>query len=168
MPVVALTIPDHRLTLRPNDWPRRCIVLQVSRRVEYALRSTIFLANQPQGVLVSFREIAERECIPREFLAKILRGLAEAGIVQASRGTAGGFALARPANEITFLDVIVASDGPIQLNDACTAGLGCVRSGGCSMQSVWRQAETAMMTVFEQTRISDMAAPVAMLSTSAT
>lgn len=131
-------------------------MLQVSRRTEYALRATIFLAAQPEGALVSFREIADRENIPREFLAKILRTLAEAGIVQSSRGTSGGFALARPAADITFLDVIEAVEGAIELNDACTAGLGCIRSGGCSMQAVWRRAEDAMLDVFRRARILDM------------
>lgn len=130
-------------------------MLQISRRVEYALRATVFLAQLPPGVVISFREVAEREEIPKEFLAKILRSLAEAHIVRAERGTTGGFSLARPADQITFLEVLEATEGPVALNNCCPSGSGCTRLSACALKSVWQRAEAAMLDVLRGSRVSD-------------
>jgi Rrf2 family protein len=147
---MSIALPSNPAGMRP--------VIQVSRRVEYALRAVIFLARQPRGTLITFREIAEREAVPAEFLAKILRSLVAAEIVTSARGTTGGFALARPPEDINFLEVIEAAEGPIALNDCCAAGDGCDRIRSCAMQAVWARAEGAMRDVFRGTRIADLAA----------
>jgi Rrf2 family protein len=146
--------PPHRLlsTVRTNA------VMQVSKRVEYALRAVIYLAGLSPELVVSFKDIAERQRAPKDFLAKILRGLVDAGILRSARGSAGGFALARHAADITFLDVIVAMEGPIALNDCCAAGDGCSHMGVCSMETVWRRAEFAMLDVFRRTTIESVVA----------
>jgi Rrf2 family protein len=131
-------------------------LLQVSRRVEYALRAAIFLARRDAGEIVSFKEIADREGVPRDFLAKILRSLVDAGIVRSTRGASGGFALARTPAEVTFLQIIEAADGPVAVNNCCDAGGGCVVSAACAMASVWRRGENAMLDVFRSTRLSDL------------
>lgn len=131
-------------------------MLQVSRRVEYALRAAIFLARREPGEIVSFKEIAEREGVPRDFLAKILRSLVDAGLVRSARGASGGFALARNADQISFLEVIEAADGPVALNNCCDAGPGCGASRSCTMADIWRRGESAMLDVFRTTRLSDL------------
>lgn len=132
-------------------------MLQVSRRVEYALRAAIHLASLPPGVVISFRELADRERAPRDFLAKILRSLVEAGIAASIRGPGGGFQLARPADQVSFLDVIEAADGPVALNDCTPHGDGCLHSVHCGMAHVWLAGEAAMVEVFRNTRLSELA-----------
>lgn len=134
----------------------RTEMIQISKRVEYALRAVIYLASLPPGCVESFRDIAEQQKVPKDFLAKILRSLVDAGVLRSVRGSAGGFALQMDPRQISFLDVIVATEGPIALNDCCAAGEGCVRMGTCSMETVWRRAEQAMLEVFRQTYISDV------------
>lgn len=107
--------------------------------------------------MVSFREIAASQEVPREFLAKILRALVCAGLVDSQRGANGGYRLSRPASDITFLNVIEAADGPIALNECCESGIGCSRAPLCSMESVWVRAEMAMKQVFANVRLSDLA-----------
>ena len=131
-------------------------MIQISKRVEYALRAVIYLASLPADRVESFRDIAEQQKVPKDFLAKILRSLVDAGVLRSVRGSAGGFALRLDPHQISFLDVIVATEGPIALNDCCAAGEGCIRMGSCSMESVWHKAERAMLEVFRQTLISDV------------
>ncbi|TVR03041.1 MAG: Rrf2 family transcriptional regulator [Deltaproteobacteria bacterium] len=131
-------------------------MLQVSRRVEYALRAALHLAALPSGEVVPFRDLAEREHAPKDFLAKILRSLVQAGLVQSVRGAGGGFQLARSADEITFLDVIEAADGPVALNDCTPQGDGCQHSMDCGMAHVWHAGEQAMLEVFRRTRLADL------------
>jgi Rrf2 family protein len=131
-------------------------MIQISKRVEYALRAVIYLASLPADRVESFRDIAEQQKVPKDFLAKILRSLVDAGVLRSVRGSAGGFALQMDPGQISFLDVIVATEGPIALNDCCAAGEGCARMGSCSMETVWRRAERAMLEVFSHTYISDV------------
>lgn len=131
-------------------------MLQVSRRVEYALRASIVLAGRVPGERLSYRAIAALEGIPEEFLAKILRALVDAGVATSTRGPNGGFALAREPATISFLDVIEAVDGPVALNACCDRGVGCDRVSSCVMDHVWRKAEHAMLQVFRQTTLADV------------
>jgi Rrf2 family protein len=132
-------------------------MLQVSKKVEYALRAAVYLAGHDEDRMVSFREVADSQDVPPEFLAKILRTLVCAGIVDSMRGAHGGYKLARPASKITFLEVIEAADGAIALNDCCDNGRGCDRAPLCSMESIWRRGEQAMKDVFAGVRLSDIA-----------
>ena len=87
--------------------------LQVSRKVDYALRAVIHLANEEANDRAcSVAEIAARERIPRQFLEKIVQQLIHTGLVRSRRGPHGGYVLGRPAEQMTFRDVIEAVEGP--------------------------------------------------------
>ena len=87
--------------------------LQVSRKVDYALRAVIHLANEEANDRAcSVAEIAARERIPRQFLEKIVQHLIHTGLVRSRRGPRGGYVLGRPAEQMTFRDVIEAVEGP--------------------------------------------------------
>jgi Rrf2 family protein len=132
-------------------------MLQIPRKVEYALRAAVFLARQPDGENVSFREVADAQDVPPDFMAKILRTLVENGLLASSRGANGGYRLAQPASKVTFLDVIEAADSPITLNVCCDQGEGCQLSDTCSMRDIWQRGEDAMKAVFRDVRLSDLA-----------
>ncbi|MEY9324622.1 RrF2 family transcriptional regulator [Sinorhizobium fredii] len=84
----------------------------VSAGVEYALHCLLYLVDaQELQQPASARDLAELQKIPAEFVAKLFTKLQKAGIVGAREGIGGGFALARPATEITVLDVVEAVDG---------------------------------------------------------
>jgi Rrf2 family protein len=130
-------------------------VLQISRKVDYALRATIYLARLPDHQPISFKEIARSEDIPKDFLAKILRALVDAGIVNSTRGQHGGFSLARPPAEVSFLDVIEAVEGPVLLNVCLDANApSCSRSAHCAMRDVWMLGQSKMLEVFRATTLA--------------
>jgi Rrf2 family protein len=131
-------------------------VLRISRKIDYGLRAMIYLASIPAAAVVPFREIARRMSVPEDFLAKILKQLVDEGLVRSSRGPHGGYALARPAGDISFLDVIEAVEGPIALN-VCLDDEGCGRSPTCTMVGVWREGQEKMLEVYRQYRLADLA-----------
>jgi Rrf2 family protein len=133
-------------------------LLQISRKVDYALRAMIHLAGRPAGTREPQQEIAQQNDIPREFLAKILKTLADGGLVTAQRGPHGGVALARTAGEVSFLDVIEAVEGPVVLNLCLDEAQGCSRTTTCSMQSVWRAGQERMLDVYRTTKLDALAA----------
>jgi Rrf2 family protein len=138
-------------------------VLQISRKIDYGLRAMIFLASVADGAIVPFREVARAMQIPEDFLAKILKTLANGRLVTAVRGAHGGYRLAQPATEISFLDIIEAIEGPVQLNiclaDPVKGKEPCGMSSSCTMHSVWREGQDRMLEVYRKAKLSELALP---------
>lgn len=131
-------------------------LLQVSRKVDYALRAMIYLAGLPDGAREPLHEIATRNGISKDFLAKIVKTLADAGLVSATRGRDGGISIARSPEGISFLDVIEAVEGPVQLNVCLDDAHNCSLSNSCTMQSVWRAGQERMLDVYRQTSLASL------------
>ncbi len=111
--------------------------MQLSRKSDYALRAVMHFAGLPKGELASIGEVAKAQSIPREFLAKILKDLTWAGILVSFQGVTGGYRLARPGREVSFLDVIEAMDGPITLNLCVEGEKCCDHYKNCAMRDFW-------------------------------
>jgi Rrf2 family protein len=135
-------------------------ILQVSRKIDYALRAVIHLASEESGDRAcSLTEIAARERVPRQFLVKIIQDLVHKGLVRSQRGPRGGYVLARAAEDVTFRDVIEAVEGPISLN-ACTGEhADCSLVGACGMERVWREGQRRVIDLFDKTTIADVRRP---------
>ena len=80
----------------------------------YALAALAHMAAQAPGQPLSSHHIAEARGIPERFLLKVLKPLVSAQILHSIKGPNGGYRLAKPASEITMLDVVEAVDGPIR------------------------------------------------------
>jgi Rrf2 family protein len=86
--------------------------VQISAKTDYAIRALLSLAaHEPD--LVKVDVIVREQGLPRKFVEAILGELRRAQIVRSQRGADGGYALARPAEEITLGAVIRAVDGPL-------------------------------------------------------
>lgn len=83
----------------------------MSEGVEWALHATSVLATLPTGWTLPAAKLAELHDLPAPYLAKHLQALARSGTLEAVPGPRGGYRLARPADEITMLDVVLAVDG---------------------------------------------------------
>jgi Rrf2 family nitric oxide-sensitive transcriptional repressor len=94
----------------------------ISATAEYALRAAVFLASKPESAH-TVTEVAAATKVPTGYLAKILQGLAKAGLATSQRGVRGGFQLARPASEISVLEVLAAANSPVQRIERCPLGL---------------------------------------------
>jgi Rrf2 family protein len=93
----------------------------MTQTVEYALRAVTTLAYH-EGEPVTTDDVAERTKVPVAYLAKIFQGLARAGIIRTQRGVGGGVALAKPATDLTILDVVNAVE-PIRRFETCPLGI---------------------------------------------
>ena len=136
-------------------------VMQVSRKIDYALRAVIYLAMRSDGRPSSVAEIAAREGVPKKFLEKIIQDLIHHGLVRSTRGAQGGYTLARAPEMITFKDVIEAIEGPVSLN-VCVGGSGdtheCTMFPHCGMLWVWQEAQKRVMDLFASTTLADVRA----------
>ena len=93
----------------------------MTQTVEYALRAVTTLAYH-EGEPATTEGVAESTKVPVAYLAKILQGLAKAGIIRTQRGVGGGVSLAKPASELTILDVVNAVE-PIRRYKVCPLGI---------------------------------------------
>lgn len=131
-------------------------LMQIPRKIEYALRAMIHLADNPGGVARG-TEIARMEHIPKYYLEKVIRDLMRRGLVRARRGPGGGYQLARPAETISFRDVIEAVEGPITLNVCVDGSAACNLQPTCRMFRVWEEGQRVLLDVFSHTTLSEVA-----------
>jgi Rrf2 family protein len=111
-----VTRQEHRLGEVPGGAIRQeGKPVRLSFAAYYALKALVHLAaRSAAGALVPSQIIAERRGNPARFLLKVLSRLAAAQILLSVKGPHGGFRLARPAGDISILEVVEAVDGPIR------------------------------------------------------
>lgn len=85
--------------------------MRINQGVEWAAHCAALLAVLPPEVAVPAAKLAEFHDLPGPYLAKAMQQLAAAGIVSSVPGRRGGYRLARPATEISLLDIVFAVDG---------------------------------------------------------
>lgn len=135
--------------------------------VEYGLHCLLYLVDPTEGVRPSSRELAEFQGVSPTYIAKLFTQLEKVGIVTSSEGVDGGFSLARPAHEITVLDVADALEGDKPLfvcrdvRDRCVlsaSGKACASPRSvCSIHAVMLEGERRMREALAETSLADLA-----------
>ena len=131
-------------------------VMQVSRKVDYALRAVIYLSLERDDRPVPVSEIASNRRIPQKFLEKIIKSLIRAELVRSHRGAHGGYTLARHPAQISFRDVIEAVEGPISINICVSEQRDCSVLSSCNMQRIWQEGQRRMLEYFSDTTLADI------------
>ena len=85
--------------------------MKFSVGVEYALHCLLYMVNLEEGRSVGIRDLATFQGISETYLSKVYAKLSKCGIIKSVPGVKGGYALARSAEEITFLDIVEAVEG---------------------------------------------------------
>jgi Rrf2 family protein len=88
--------------------------MKLTRATSYALHALVHMAIQKKNDPMASHLIAQARGIPDRFLLKVLKPLVTAQVLQSVKGPNGGYRLAKPANEITMLEILEAVDGPIR------------------------------------------------------
>jgi Rrf2 family protein len=128
--------------------------MQITRQADYALRAVVYLSQLDENEKAATSIIAKEQKIPPSFLAKIISQLSIAGLIHTSRGARGGVSLAKPANEISILDVVESIDGPIFLNECTKSSSDCQFLGSCPLQEIWCEARTALVDKLANAKFS--------------
>jgi len=123
----------------------------------YGLRATVFLAKKKQGDYVTIREISDELGISFHFLTKVLQRLTKSELLESYKGPNGGVKLARPAAEITFMDVVISIDGNTIIDD-CALGLpGCGILKPCPLHDQWSVLKQNMLKMMRNVTMADIA-----------
>jgi Rrf2 family protein len=132
----------------------------LSQKAKYALRALLHLAEAPAGEAVLISDIATKHHISKKFLELILLDLKNHGVVQSWRGRSGGYALLKPASEISFGQVLRIMDGPLAplpclsrvAHRKCS---DCDDESACALRRVFALSHQATVTVLEKTMLAD-------------
>lgn len=130
----------------------------LSKGCEYGLRATLYLATlDEEEHFVSIRTISEELDISFHFLTKTFQKLTDAGLMASQRGPKGGIALARPADEVTLLHLVLAIDGPA-LFEECILGLPkCGNRRPCPIHGRWTEQRERLRALFAEKTLATLA-----------
>ena len=132
--------------------------LTLGKRADYSVRAVLFLArHEDEDGRCKARQIAEDMDISENYLPQILSNLVRAAIVISSAGPDGGYALARPASDISLLEVIEAAEGDIRSRECVLRGGPCRWDGHCAVHEPWARAQEAMIGQMRSTTFAEIA-----------
>lgn len=131
--------------------------LELSRRGDYAVRAMLALGQHPGDDWLSVRAVSAAMAIPARFLPRVMADLVTAGLVVGHRGRTGGYRLARPADRITLLDIINASEPEPDLKTCIIRGGPCGLDGRCAVHDSFSQAREAMLQQLGATTLAEVA-----------
>lgn len=123
------------------------------KTAEYALRAVVSLGRVPDS-LQSADRLAKATRVPRRYLHKVLQDLIKAGLVRSSSGPGGGYALARPSDEITILDAVNAAGG-IERIRTCPLGLDS-HTSLCPLHQELDKAYSTMEDAFSRVSVAEV------------
>jgi Rrf2 family protein len=139
--------------------------------VEYGLHCLLLLVDREQDAAPSSKDLAEFQGLSPSYVAKLFTRLEKAGLVRSVEGLGGGFRLARPAREITVLDVVDALEGDKPLfrcrdvRDECVLYDGSPPDWGagdvCTIHAVMLEAEARMRDALAARTLADIDTVVA-------
>jgi FeS assembly SUF system regulator len=108
--------------------------MRLSHLADYAVVLMTAAARYPAGARLSATELAADTGVPLPTTQKLMGQLAGCGLLTSARGASGGFALARPADEISLADVVEAVEGPIAMTVCSSGGTDCALDAHCRVK----------------------------------
>ena len=132
----------------------------ISNKAKYAFRALLAVAAQPRDEPITSADIARRHAIPHKFLEQILLDLKKAGILDSRRGKSGGYVMLRPADTVSFAEILRLIDGPLAPLPClsrynCRPCDDCETESTCEIRREFARAHEASRQVLETRTIAD-------------
>lgn len=131
--------------------------MKLTRASSYAIHAVVFMATQKTNKPLASHQVARLHGIPERFLLKVLKPLVSVRVLHSIKGPNGGYRLAKPASQITMLEIIEAVDGPVRGQTPLpmdTQETALDRR----LEAICNQAASAVRKQLQKVRISDLAA----------
>ena len=132
--------------------------MKISQEADYAFRIIMYMSGFEFGSSHNVRKVADSLNVPPRFASKILQKLKQAGVVISYRGIHGGYSLARPKEEITFLQVLEAIDGPLAINRCLVDPAACSRdaAGHCPIHDKLNEIQNNLARSFDSITFAEI------------
>jgi FeS assembly SUF system regulator len=137
------------------DWV--LFMFRLNRLTDYAVVVMAQMSLRGDTVRTA-PQISQETGVPLPTVAKLLNALARENLVASHRGAAGGYALSKPAEEITVAEIIQALEGPIALTACVDGSVGsCESETLCPMRGNWDKVNKAIRHALSGVTLADMA-----------
>jgi FeS assembly SUF system regulator len=133
-------------------------MLRVTKLTDYATVVLTVLAARP-GQVLSATELAEAAGLEATTVAKLLKPLAQAGLVIGLRGVNGGYRLARDAAAISLIEVVQAMEGPLAITECSQDHNNCGIAHQCGVRSQWRLINDVLADALRSVTLAQMLQP---------
>jgi Rrf2 family protein len=130
--------------------------VRISARGEYAIRALLDLALHLREGLRPIQDIAAQQGIPQRYLEQVLLQLKRAGFLESKRGSAGGYRLGRPADQITVGSVLRAVEGGPGQVEAVRRASRALPEGSGDLADLWREVDEAVTAVVDRVTLEDL------------
>lgn len=134
-------------------------MLKIGKLADYGTVIMTVLAADPRRLYCT-QDLAARTHVGAPTVAKLLKLLTRAGLVESLRGAHGGYRLSRPASEITVAQIIAAIGGPIGLTECAVHKGDCAVESSCGVRANWRLINQTVRMALESVTLAEMAAPL--------
>jgi Rrf2 family protein len=124
----------------------------------HAVRAIVALARLPAHTYAGAAKIAQEVGAPPNYLGKLLKTLAQEGLVESQKGLGGGFRLARAAKTITLLDIVEPIEHVSRWSGCILGRPECSEADPCAIHHRWKTVRTAYLQMLERTTIAELAA----------
>jgi len=131
-------------------------MLKLSTKARYAMRFMIELSLHEEEGLVHLASVADAQDLSQKYLEQLAMSLRHSGLVNAERGSSGGYELALAPAEITALQIVQAVEGPIELISCVARPTACGRVTGCAAHGLWNRLSKSITQVLAETTLADL------------
>jgi Rrf2 family protein len=135
--------------------------MMISRTAKHALAALTALAEIPDGQYAGAGDIAGEIDAPRNYLGKLLKTLADGGLVESQKGKGGGFRLARSPGSIHLIDAVEPFDRVSRWSVCYLGRERCSDDSPCAVHDRWAEVRDAYLDFLRETTIADLAARAA-------
>ena len=134
-------------------------MIRLNRLTDYGVVLMVQLSRSGDRVLTA-RQMSAETGVPLPTVAKILKQLTSARLVISQRGAGGGYALGRPADDISAGEIVAVLEGPVVLTACVESSLEhCRIESQCPMCGNWNKVNLAIQGALEAVTLADMAEP---------
>lgn len=133
-------------------------MFKISTKGDYGLLLLSALAEKTKEgrEFVSLKEVAEAKKLSISYLSQIIIPLKEAGLVKSKEGRDGGYALARPAREITVMEILETLEGPVTPVRCCgNEKAKCGSEPTCNVKFTWQSAKSLLIHFLRTKTLED-------------
>jgi Rrf2 family cysteine metabolism transcriptional repressor len=132
--------------------------MKLSTRGRYGVRIMLDLALHYGEGPILLRDISKRQGISEKYLWQLINPLKTIGLISSTRGSHGGYVLAKPPGEISLKEIVRVLEGSLCLVDCIENPAVCERSQSCTSRDIWSEASNQISQILESMTLDKMVA----------
>lgn len=132
--------------------------MKLSTRARYALRMMVIFARHDgdKSAVMSLNDVASEANVSRRYLEQLVIGLKNGALIRGKSGKGGGYALAKPADQIKIRQIVESAIGPINIVECVLQPDLCMKSEYCECRSLYGLINRKITSVLDGIVLADL------------